>query len=121
MGTMQGWVTRERLRQEQEQAKIEQARKEGFDDGYLAGKTFQLHAQPQLDREKEQRRVVEAKIEALEELAKEMCEYCKKNLPFTTDPLDTERLFHDNEEGGVWNCWCPEIHARLDRLRKGIA
>ena len=40
MGTMQGWVTRNRLREEQEQAKIEQARKEGFDDGYLAGKTF---------------------------------------------------------------------------------
>ena len=69
----------------------------------------------------EQRRVVEAKIALLEELAKEMCEYCEKSLPFTTDPLDTEALFHDNEEGGVWNCWCPEIHARLDRLRKGIA
>jgi len=41
MGTMQGWVTRNRLREEQERAKIEQARKEGFDDGYLAGKVFQ--------------------------------------------------------------------------------
>lgn len=40
MGTMEGWVTRNRLREEQERAKIEQARKEGFDDGYLAGKTF---------------------------------------------------------------------------------
>jgi len=38
--TMQGWVTRNRLREEQERAKIEQARKEGFDDGYIAGKTF---------------------------------------------------------------------------------
>lgn len=40
MVTMQGWVTRNRLREEQEMAKIERARKEGFDDGYLAGKTF---------------------------------------------------------------------------------
>lgn len=40
MGTMEGWVTRNRLREEQERAGIEQARKEGFDDGYLAGKTF---------------------------------------------------------------------------------
>lgn len=38
--TMQCWVTRNRLREEQEQEKIEQARKEGFDDGYLAGKTY---------------------------------------------------------------------------------
>lgn len=38
--TMQGWVTRNRLREEQEKAKIERAHKEGFDDGYLAGKTF---------------------------------------------------------------------------------
>ena len=38
--TMQGWVTRNRLREEQEQAKIERARKEGFDDGYKVAATL---------------------------------------------------------------------------------
>ena len=39
--TMQGWVTRNRLREDQEKAKIERARKEGFDDGYLAGRIYE--------------------------------------------------------------------------------
>jgi hypothetical protein len=60
MGTMQGWVTRNRLREEQERSKIEQARKEGFDDGYLSGKTFACVLQANSNIEELQRKLKEA-------------------------------------------------------------
>ncbi len=83
MGTMQGWVTRDRLRHEREQAKIEQARKEGFEDGYLAGKVFAVSVAPMIDAQKETDRLQRELKEAIGDAAILAHAYSTDNRPPT--------------------------------------
>lgn len=83
MGTIQGWVTRNRLREEQEQAKIEQSRKEGFDDGYLSGKMFAESIAPILAAQTETERLQRELKEAIGDAAILADAYSTDNRPPT--------------------------------------
>jgi hypothetical protein len=62
-----------------------------------------------------------AKIEALEEMSKEICVMCRRGYPHVDHPRDPGNGYHDSEDGRLLSCDCPiELIEKLARLRKEL-